>query len=271
MSFLVKSGLFLLAVVVVVAVGIRVRPAPFSPGALETPDLPRTSLPDDLPAPVTRFYSEIYGDRIPEVESAVIMGRVDMRVMGIPLRGRFRFTHLAGQDYRHYIETTVFGIPALEIDERYIEGRGMLDLPFGRIEGEPNIDQAANLGLWAESAVWLPALLVTDPRVKWEAVDRDTAILAVPFGDETERFVARFDPETGLLRMLESMRYREAEDSEPTLWINEVLEWGEVDGFPVAVDSQLTWYKDARPWARFQLDSIRYDVSVQEDLPDELR
>ncbi|MFO7942076.1 MAG: DUF6544 family protein [Bacillota bacterium] len=266
MSLLAKLGLLLLAFILVVAAGMRVRPSPFPPPESEMSGIARTSLPEDLPAPVARFYSKIYGERVPELDSAVISGTAKLRVAGIPLRARFRFIHSAGRDYRHYIEATIFGFPTLEIDERYVDGRGVMDLPFGKIEGEPNIDQAANLGLWAESAAWLPALLVTDPRVRWEEVDEVTAVLVVPFGEESERLVARFHPETGLLHMLESMRYREAGDTDRTLWINEVLEWAEVDGFPVAIDSQLTWYGDSGPWARFQVDSIRYNISVEQNL-----
>ena len=55
----------------------------------------------------------------------------------------------------------------------------------------------------------MPAVLLTDSRVRWEPLDPVTAILVVPFGQEEERFVARFDPDSGLLAMLESMRYKD--------------------------------------------------------------
>jgi transposase InsO family protein len=53
---------------------------------------------------VERFYRVIYGHQIPVIESAVISGRAQMRLFGITFPGCFRFTHIAGQDYRHYIE-----------------------------------------------------------------------------------------------------------------------------------------------------------------------
>ena len=40
----------------------------------------------------------------------------------------------------------------------------------GVIEKEPTVDMAGNLSLWGES-VWLPAILLTDRRVRWEPVE----------------------------------------------------------------------------------------------------
>lgn len=83
--------------------------------------------------------------------------------MGVRFPARFRFTHTAGQGYRHYIEAALFGLPVLRVNETYLDGRARLELPFGVVENEPKIDSAANLGLWAES-IWLPSIRVTDPR-----------------------------------------------------------------------------------------------------------
>ena len=47
-----------------------------------------------------------------------------------------------------------------------------------------------------------------------------TALLWVPFEDEMENFVVRFDPQTGLIDTMEAMRYREAgEQAKKILWI----------------------------------------------------
>jgi hypothetical protein len=256
----------LIALVVLAAIawlGLRVGPRPFAPYPVRTPELETVPLPADLPAPVERFYRAVYGDRVPAIESAVISGRARMRVAGITFPARFRFTHVAGQAYRHYIEATIFGLPVIKVNESYLDGKGRMELPFGVIEDEPKIDQAANLGLWAES-VWLPAIFITDPRVRWEPVDDHTALLAVPFGQVEETLVVRFDPRTGLLHFLEAMRYRDADDEAKILWINEGREWRAIDGREILAVGAVTWFDQGTPWAVFTVEEVVYNADMSQ-------
>jgi hypothetical protein len=86
-------------------------------------------LPDDVPAPVARYYRATFGGRVPEVESAVITAHGYLRLAGVSLPARFRFTHLAGRAYRHYIEGTWLGLPVLKVNEWYLDGHARLELP----------------------------------------------------------------------------------------------------------------------------------------------
>ena len=87
--------------------------------------------------------------------------------MGVSMPARLRFTHAAGQAYRHYIETTFYGFPLLKVNERYLDGHTRFELPFGVEEDKPGVDSAANQGLWAET-IFYPAYLATDPRLRWQ-------------------------------------------------------------------------------------------------------
>jgi hypothetical protein len=253
----------LVALVALAWLGLQVKPRPFASYPAQAPALESVPLPAGLPAPVERYYRAVYGDRVPVIESAVISGRAKMRVAGITFPARFRFTHTAGQDYRHYIEATFFGMPVMRVNEWYLDGESRLDLPFGVVEGEPKVNQAANLGLWAESA-WLPAIWVTDARVRWQAVDDHTALLFVPFGDAEDTFTVRFDPQTGLLRYLEAMRYKDAADAVKTLWITDAREWQAIDGQTTMTVGTATWFNEGTPWAVFAVEEIVFNGDVSE-------
>lgn len=275
-GILVGLAVLIAVLAVAVWVGLQVQPRSFAPYPGTSPQrsvgaTPQRSvgpLPTDLPAPVERFYRAVYGDEVPAITTAVISGRIQLRLFGITFPGRFRFTHEAGQGYRHYIEATLFGRPIMKVNEYYLDGKSRLELPFGVVEGEPRVDQAANLGLWAES-LWLPAIYLTDARVRWEPVDAHTALLRVPAGQGyagqgQDTFVARFDPHTGMLRFLESMRYKEATDETKTLWINEALAWRDVDGETVMAVGAVTWWDERTPWATFTVEEVRYNVDVRD-------
>jgi hypothetical protein len=273
---IIYIAIIVLAVLVFIGwLGLKVQPKSFAmpalpaTGAFSVADesLETVPLRAGLPPPVERFYRRIYGENVPVITSAIISGRGTLRLpsgKGITFPGRFRFTHKAGQDYHHYIEATFFGQPLMKVNEHYLKGNSRFELPFGVTENEPKVNQGANLALWAESAFWLPSILVTDPQVRWEPVDEMTASLIVPFGELEETFIVHFDPETGLLRSMESMRYHEATSTTKTLWRNEALAWETVDDFEIATQSALTWQDEGTPWAIFTVEELVYNLDVEE-------
>ena len=243
-------------------IGLKIQPKPFPAYSQEKPLFATSPLPDNLPTPVERFYRQVYGEEIPVIDSTVISGRATMRVNGITFPARFRFTHIAGQGYRHYIESTLFSIPIMKVNEYYLDGHGRMELPFGVFESE-QIDQAANLGLWAE-AIWFPAIFITDPRGSWEPVADETAVLVSPFGDDQQRVGVRFAPETGLLHFMESRRYRDAEGGGKILWINAALEWDTVNDNLIPSVGAVTWFDEGTPWAVFTVEESIYNAEVGE-------
>lgn len=244
-------------------IGLQIRPQPFAPYPEETPALEMVPLPEDLPDPVARFYRVTAGERLPVITSAVITMRGTLRFAGVTFPARLRFTHDAGQGYRHYIEATLFGLPLMKVNERYVDGRARMELPVGVVENEPKVDMAANLGLWGES-IWLSPLFVTDPRVRWEAVDETTARLIVPFEDGEDAFTVAFDQETGLIDWMEAMRYREADDEEKIPWHLEAETWKAFHGLLAPGRASVTWADEGTPWLVLDVEDVVYNVDVSE-------
>jgi hypothetical protein len=253
----------IIGLIVILWLGLQVPAKSFPAYVSPTQDLGMIDLPQNLPAPVEAYYQAIGGPNLPLIDSAVISGTASIRLGGITFPGRFRFIHEAGRNYRHYIETTWFGIPIMKVNERYIGGKGVMELPFGVIENEPKVDMAANLGLWSES-IWLPSILFSDDRVEWREVDEHTALLRVPFGEDMDQFTVYFDPDTGLLSKMEAMRYKGAEDEEKVLWTNDVQGWSEFNGLPIPNPGAAIWADEGTPWAVFTVTEVVYNADVTE-------
>ena len=263
MQYFFIIGLIVVVVLILSWIGLWIKPVAFPKYPAPTLKFDFMALPPYLPAPVERFFEVTIGGQVPIIKTAVITGSAKMRFMGLTFNARFRFTHIAGRSYRHYIEATFFGYPLMKVNEFYIDGKSRLELPFGVIENQPKVDQAANLGLWAES-VWLPSVFLTDPRVRWESIDETSARLVVPFGDGEDNFTVRFDAQTGLLTKMEAERWKDAKDEEKTLWRNEALGWQTFHGIKIISPGSATWMDEGSPWAVFTVEDVVYNVDVGE-------
>ena len=244
--------------------GLQIKPRPFSPYPEKTPGLKTVPLPAGLPAPVERFYKTVYGTEIPVIKTVVIKGRAVIAPFGVKLPARFLFVHNTGRDYRHYIEATLFGIPLMKVNEGYLDGKSFFEAPMGNIYDDPSTNQAANLAVWAE-ADWFPSIWVTDLRVRWEALDENTALMYVPFEGKEESFVMRFNPETGLLDSMEAMRFRDSgPQAKKILWITRNVEGKKIEGTKLDAVGTATWLDQGIPWATFTLEAVSYNVEVSE-------
>jgi hypothetical protein len=226
-------------------------------------DLGSFKLPADLPSPVARFYRLIYGDALPVIKSFILTGRGHLRFKGVTLPTRLRFIHQAGKDYRHYIETTLWGFPILKVNEHFLNGHSRLALPFGVVENEPQVDQAANLGLWSETMMF-PAVYLATTGVRWEPIDQTSARLIVPFKDAEDVFTVFFNHDTGLITKMEAMRWKEAGDEQKTPWQAQALAWGDVQGWQMPTLFAAQWMDEQTPWLVASIEDVTWNVDVSD-------
>ncbi len=140
-----------------------------------------------------------------------------------------------------------------------------MELPFGSVEDNSNVNQAANLGLWGE-AIWFPAVFITDPRVRWEAVDQQTARLIVPFEDGEDSFTVNFNADTGLIDTMVAMRYKGEESTDKTAWNLETSQWSMQHGMMIPSLGIVQWEDEDQPWAEFTVEDAVYNVDVSDYL-----
>lgn len=244
MKFLIVMVCILAAIFLIVWLGLQVKPKSFAPFAGETPEPQTIPLPGGLPAPVERFYRARYGDAIPVINTAVISGRGTLKLGGIPLPIRFRFVHEAGQNFRSDIDMTFFSMPIMHAYETYVDGHGRGVTPGGLDENEAWFDQSADIRMWAEAVDWFPSVLLTNPRVQWEPIDENTALLVVPFGEAQDHLIVRFDPQEDTVAFIEAMKYKSADAK--ILWINGI------------------WMDDGRRWLTMNVEEILFNVDVHD-------
>ncbi len=237
------------------------QPLPFTTYEGQSREIRSVALPAGLPAPVERFYRTTMDDSVPVVTSAVVTGRGHLRIGPVRFPARWRFTHEAGQGYRHYIEATIFGRPLMRVNEHYLDGHARFQLPMGVTENEPKLDMSANLALWGE-AIFFPSIYLTDGRVRWEPIDATHARLIVPFGSDQDSFIVSFDPDSGLMKSIEALRWKEVTSATKTLWRVNVGAWKQSSGILLPTEFSILWEGDTGPWYTATVEHIVYNADV---------
>lgn len=252
------------ALVAALWAGLRIMPRPFGLPVAPGPEPVKVEIPAGLPPPVERFYRASFGEKIPVVDTVVMTGRGRIRPFGVWLPARYVFVHRAGRAYRHYFEVTFFGFPFMRVNEGIVDGKSFMEGPMGTYHDDTNTNQGANLALWAEATLF-PSIFITDPRVRWTAVDEAAALLTVPCGSVPETFVVRFDPATGLIDMMEAMRYRDpGEGKAKILWITRNEAPDTLPGLKPAWIGSATWLDQGKPWAMLGIEKIALNADVGE-------
>lgn len=244
--------------------GFQIPPEGFAPTPESARDLGTIGYPSDLPAPVLRFLQSAFGEHLPRVETLVIRGRGRAH-LGLWLPLRYRTSYRAGQDFRREMQFTWFGRTLFTVNDTFVGGRGAMRIGSKVSAGE-GIDQGANLALWAE-VLNMPSVMVTEPRLRWEAVDQHSAHLHVPFGSQQDRLTFHFDPQTGRPASITALRFRD-QDQRMVPWRVDLWDWQKFPLGEYALQVAVTWEDMGRPWSYWTIDAIEMNVPVDAYLPE---
>ena len=76
--------------------------------------------------------------------------------------------------------------------------------------------------------------------------------------------MARFDPASGRLHMLESIRYKDSKSAAKTLWLNESSNWTDIGGYEIPATGAVTWFDQGKPWAEFTVEDVVLNADVSQ-------
>ena len=216
-----------------------------------------------MPAPVSRYYSVVYGPtyikpQMPTLNPAVVTGRGSVVVAGIRMPVLFQAYYDSHGTFRREMEITWFGKPVAKIVHGHRGDTGIHQIP-GSIASNEKTAQAENLSYWAE-AVWLPSVFLDDDRVRWEAVDDLTARLVVPFGEGEDSLLVKFNPTTNLIDSVSAQRYRDAQAQEKSAWHVEYRNWQSSHDTMVPTELLVAWGENGSPIEILTIENIEFGV-----------
>lgn len=113
----------------------------------------------------------------------------------------------------------------------------------------------------------MPSVVIADTRVRWEAVDEETARLVIPYGERNDSLLFKFDMKTGLISNVSAQRYR-GQDDIKTPWLIEFTEWKMYQSVKIPVRFELIWEDEGSPWSYWRVEGVEYNVDITEIIED---
>ncbi len=232
----------------------------------KTKDAGTIELPSNLPEPIMRYYKAAAGSHVPVIKSAVVWGKAKLRINGIWMPVRFKAYYLPGQAYLRYLEVTWFGKTILKVSDSYINGEGVMKIEglLNMNETGEKIDQGQNLAMWGET-VFMPSAIIADTRTSWEAVNNETARLVVPYDEQNDSLIFKFDPETDLVSNVSARRYR-GQEEEKTSWMIEFTEWKNFHSVMIPVHYAVIWEDEGSPKSYWTVEGVEYNINIADNL-----
>lgn len=230
-------------------------------------------VPDDLPAPVERYFAFAMPSRTDRIHTAHIRwtGEFQMR----PGSGWSAFE--AEQDFTAFPPGFVWNarihmmpLVPVRVRDSYMAGQGtMLGRAGGLVtvvnEGGTPEMAASALARWLGEAVWFPTALLPratrDEGVQWEAIDDTTARATIRDGASEVSADFHFAP-TGEITSMTSLRYRDVNGASVlTPFEGRYRDYARRNGIMIPMSAEVAWLLPEGRFAywRGHPAEVRYD------------
>lgn len=247
--------------------GFRVKPRAKRPWAEAAEDAVQPALPAGLPEPMQHYLNECGLKTVPY--SLIGWGRgkivANRNLKTGPLWTPLRW-HLIAQPGVGFVsktEITWFGYPLLRGGDELLPNRARFSMGGNVLENE-NIRRSEETMFWLYQIWMAPALLAADVRVRWEMVDEQTVKMFAPVGGEDSVFTLRFDPTTGRLVRVETLRAASRDGSNLPFSVRFSGEYS-IDGVGTLPEEMGAAWEDEE-YTVYNLSGVRYDGEVKEDV-----
>ncbi|MEZ5317677.1 MAG: DUF6544 family protein [Vicinamibacterales bacterium] len=275
------GGAFVLLTIAIAALGLgRSRwqrtSAALSDALVDMPgptaaDAGRAGMPDDLPAPVARWFQRAMPAGAPPLIGVELRQEGDFRTgAGEETWRPFTAWQRFRADVPGFIwaaEIRMAPMMPVFVRDSYVDGRGRMQASLLGLRtmvdesGKPELDAGALLRYLAE-AVWFPPAWRPGRGVTWTGIDDRSARVTLTDRGTTVSGIVRFTDQGDVAEFFSPDRFREVSGAYvPTPWLVRCAAHAEFSGFRVPTECEVIWQlpEGPQPYWRGRVVDVRYD------------
>lgn len=151
--------------------------------------------------------------------------------------------------------------------DKFEDGKGAMTIklfsmfPMVDVSDNAKVDQAA-LQRYLSEIVWFPSAAVS-PYISWRGIDEHTAEATLSYGGTTGSATFHFDDDGNFTKLV-AMRYKGADDAEPSEWTVRALKTEALNGIKVPVECEVDWAMQNGTWTWLKLKVTGVEYNLKE-------
>lgn len=164
------------------------------------------------------------------------------------------------------VKTKMAELPVIGRDT-FKEGRGSMliklagMIPVVDVSKQEKID-ISTLQRYLGEIIWFPSAALS-PYINWQSVDDHCAIATMDYMGTSGSVTFHFD-DFGQVTKVTAQRYKDANDTDTTLWIAKITETKEMSGMIMPSKCEISWDENGSvfTWYKFEVYDVMYNESI---------